>query len=173
MNESIFFLQKWLSEGETITHVVEDIFWQLESCYPVFHQLPNHGKPSSYGSIVLTNRRLIIIDRNATKPTEPPIWYSVNGIASLSERPPRHYNKDWPYQASLALYSGVILVLETPKDLIDERGKILSTFLVNAFFQLNSGQQAGLLFREYAEQYEEEQRRKQDDDYRRKQDTDK
>lgn len=164
MNESIMFVQNWLIEGEIITHHVDEILWYFKPCYPQNTILPSENTPAFVGCIALTNRRLIIIEQNKWFPI--PEWYSVTGIASLSERPPK-YKKDrkgfdYPYQALLTLYSGIILVLESPKDKVEERGRNISTLLVNALFRLNSGHQAGHIFSEYIEQYEEQRRRNND-----------
>ncbi len=164
MNNNIAYVEKWLADDETIMSYVDDVRWDAESWSHVSLVEPGAGTPSQWGSLVLTNRRLIVILRDNSaislgKKEGIPCWYSVTSIASLTERPPGWGRPEWPYRAKLTLYSGVVLNLETLKDRIDERGKELSRLLVKAFTQLDSTPKAGALF---AEHVEDEKRRSSD-----------
>ena len=156
MNKLISYVSNWLVEGETITLSVEDILWSFKSFYPVATSLSNDN-PSAAGSVVLTNRRLILLEGNNS--TAVPRWYSVTAIASLAERPPL-WNKNWPYQAQLALYDGRILVLETMKDNVEQRGKTLSALLAEALLRLGSVQFSVDLLAKYAAASKEEKKQR-------------
>jgi hypothetical protein len=142
MNKLIAYVGNWLAKDETITCSVEDIVWSLKSFYPIPTGMTNES-PNGAGCVMLTNRRLILLEGNNA--TAAPRWYSVTHILSLSERPPL-WNKNWPYQAQLILGDGKLLVLETPKDNAEQRGKSLSALVVQALLSLGAGQpSAGLL----------------------------
>ena len=157
MNKLIAYASKWLAKDETITFSVEDILWSFKSFYPIPTGLTNEN-PGTAGCIVLTNRRLILLEGNNS--TATPRWYSIANIISLSERPPL-WNKNWPYQAQLVLGDGKILVLETMKDNVEQRGKALSALVVEAMLSLGANQSTMSLLARYAvgkEEAKKEQR---------------
>lgn len=159
MNKLIAYVSKWLAKDETITFSVEDIFWSFKSFYPISTSLTNEN-PGAAGCIVLTNRRLILLEGNNS--TATPRWYSVTNIISLSERPPL-WNKNWPYQAQLVLGDGKILVLETQKDNVEQRGKALSALVVEAMLSLGANPFATTLLAQYAASKEAEKKERRDD----------
>ena len=159
MNKLIAYVSKWLAKDETITFSVEDILWSFKSFYPVATSLTNEN-PGTAGCVVLTNRRLILLEGNNA--TATPRWYSVANIISLSERPPL-WNKNWPYQAQLILGDGKILVLETMKDNVEQRGKALSALVVEAMLSLGANQFNANLLAQYAAANKEEKKQREED----------
>jgi hypothetical protein len=159
MNKLIAYVSKWLAKDETITFSVEDIFWSFKSFYPIPTSLTNEN-PGTTGCVILTNRRLIVLEGNNTIAT--PRWYSVTNIISLSERPPL-WNKNWAYQAQLVLGDGKILVLETMKDNVEQRGKALSALVVEAMLSLGANQSTMSLLAQYAAANKEEKKQREED----------
>jgi hypothetical protein len=159
MNKLIAYVSKWLAKDETITFSVEDIFWSFKSFYPIPTSLTNEN-PSTAGCVLLTNRRLILLEGNNS--TATPRWYSVTNIISLSERPPL-WNKNWPYQAQLVLGDGKILVLETMKDNVEQRGKALSALVVEALLSLGANQSTANLLAQCAAASKEEKKQREED----------
>jgi hypothetical protein len=157
MNKLIAYVSNWLAKGEQITSSVEGILWSFKSFYPTPTGLTNES-PNTPGCIVLTNRRLILLDGNAS--TTVPRWHSTASILSLSERPPL-WNRNWPYQAQLTLGDGKILVLETPKDSAEQRVKALSALLVQALLSLGANQTTHLLAQYAAANKEEKKQREE------------
>ena len=159
MNKLIAYVSNWLAEGEKINFSVEDILWSFKSFYPIPTSLTNEN-PGTAGCVVLTNRRLILLEGNNASAT--PRWYSVTNIVSLSERPPL-WNKNWPYQAQLVLGDGKILVLETMKDNVEQRGKALSALVVEAMLSLGANQFNANPLAQYAAANKEEKKQREED----------
>ncbi|HEY3342549.1 MAG TPA: hypothetical protein VGK81_11045 [Anaerolineae bacterium] len=158
MNRLISYVSNWLAEGEKITFSVEDLMWSLKSFYPIPNGLSNEN-PGTAGCLVLTNRRLILLEGNSS--TATPRWYSVTNIISLAERPPM-WNKNWPYQAQLILGDGKILVLETMKDNVEQRGKALSALVVEAMLSLGANRFPENLLARYAAAGNAEKKQRED-----------
>jgi hypothetical protein len=159
MNKLIAYASKWLAKDETITFSVEDILWSFKPFYPIPTSLTNEN-PGTAGCVILTNRRLILLEGNSS--TATPRWYSVTNIISLSERPPL-WNKNWPYQAQLVLGDGKILVLETMKDNVEQRGKALSALVVEAMLSPGANQSTANLLAQYAAANKEEKKQREED----------
>lgn len=132
MNSDITFVQNWLIPNEQVISYVDEVLF--DDHHGSEFLTGNDINPTHGGSLILTNLRLIIIFGDKKN---SPIWYSATHILGLKERPPR-YIADWPYQASLILRSGMMIVFQTPKDRIDERGKELSMFLNTTLMNLGS-----------------------------------
>jgi hypothetical protein len=159
MNKLISYVSNWLAAGEKITFSVEDLVWSFKSFYPTPNGLSNDS-PGTAGCLVLTNRRLILLEGNSS--TAMPRWYSVTNIISLAERPPL-WNKNWPYQAQLTLGDGRILILQTMQDNVEQRGKALSALVVEAMLSLGAHQLSENLLAKYAATSKEEDKKQHED----------
>ena len=157
-------LQNWLADDEKILTKVDNILFKVLGWSQADNIFLDADTPIPTCSLFLTNHRLIISDSKVRASK----WYSVTGIAGLSERAPgyAHDNKGrpWPYQARLTLYSGVVLILETPKDNIEARGRELSKFLVAALVRLspNSNMESSVAAHLEEDRRQEEERRRRD-----------
>ena len=129
MTYTPIFDNNYLAQNETILYEIDDVYYDFAfRSYDLFH---NFDSSINKCRLITTNLRLIIVDTPSYNPSNR--WISFNRIFGFSERPDFYNNSKWPYQASLILNPVNLLVLETNKDNMEQRGLELSKFLLNAF----------------------------------------
>ena len=139
----------------------DDIFFDIKdwsSSQGIF------GSNSAYtaGRLILTNSRLVLVKLYSNERLVSG-RFSFTSIAGFSERPTNDLIPKYPYQAHLILFSGQILIIETPKDNIKKREQELSNFLLKAFLLFGNPLNAHLMATVNLEKVREEEERRRND----------
>lgn len=125
----IDFKEQMLPDEEVIDNISD-----LEYAFNfVPYQPTSNPAPFLSMRLVLTNRRLVVRfwDGNVRK------WFYTSVIYNLTERKINSDKPSWPYQATLMLSAGLVLVMQTQK--VDKTQQERLSSLLNRAFLMYSG----------------------------------